>query len=148
MCVPLVLDCFRGPVLGHQIPKASIPKVSRWRPLGTVKNNYFVWFLGGPQPPPNPLPGAQNRPPGPRNGVPKPIRSIPGWSTIFKIFKKIKNEPKGQVRLGREFPPRGGKSSPRGGLRPRGARQSARGPCRIMMSPSDGQVGYLTGFSS
>ncbi len=54
--------------------------------------------FGGPQPPPNPLPGAQNRPPGPRNGVPKPIRSIPGWAKIFKTCTKIKIEPKGQVR--------------------------------------------------
>ncbi len=45
-------------------------------------------MFGSPKPPQNPLPGARNRPLGPRNEVPEPSRTIPG--SAKKSTKQIK----------------------------------------------------------
>ncbi len=55
----------------------------------------FIIILGGPKSPQKPLPGARNRPLGPRSEGPEPSRMIPGSA---KLRQEMKNESKRQVR--------------------------------------------------
>ena len=58
---------------------------------------FFCIILGGPTSPQQPLPGARNRPLGPRNEVPAPSRTIPGSANLRQKNKK-NVEPSGTSR--------------------------------------------------
>ena len=72
----------------------------RGRPLGTYEKHNCYYRLGVQNPLKKPLPGARNRPLGPRNEVPEPSRTIPGLATIRQ---NNKNESKRQARWGEDF---------------------------------------------
>ena len=52
------------------------------RQFGHLYKYTFVIIFGGPKSPQKPLPGARNRPLGPRNEVPEPSRTIPGSAYV------------------------------------------------------------------
>ncbi len=77
---------------GHTQVASLLVTTIRGGRLDGYKKCFCLGLGGPPGPPPNPLPGARNRPPGTGNEVSRPSRTIPGSThKIEETTNKITN---------------------------------------------------------